>query len=82
MTEIHRQTYINPYPPQDDEEDVCAEGETEEEAESSQPYEEVDDSSDHKRRAPTAMSEDMAKLENMFQEKGMHYRLIDRIGEG
>ena len=37
---------------------------------------------DKKRRVAFAVKEDMAKLERMCEEKGMRYRLMDRIGEG
>ena len=54
---------------QDVEEDSDASGET-------------DDPSERRCRVVSTVKEDMARLERIFDQKGMKYRLIDRIGEG
>ena len=57
-------------------------GETEDEEGSSDDHNESDETLDRKRRALKAINEDMDKLEEIFEEKGMKYKLISRIGEG
>ncbi|KAL9100936.1 MAG: hypothetical protein Q9163_003751 [Psora crenata] len=41
-----------------------------------------DDSEEQRYQIAAAVKEDMDKLDRIFREKGMKYRLIDRIGEG
>lgn len=53
-----------------------------EDAEASDASDETTDSIDKRRQAAAIVKQDMAKLEKIFQEKGMRYRLMDRIGEG
>ena len=43
---------------------------------------ETDDSSERRHQIAAMVKEDMIKLERIFHEKGMRYRLVDRIGEG
>ena len=43
---------------------------------------ESDDDEDSVYQITASVKEDMRKLDGIFQEKGMRYRLIDRIGEG
>ena len=58
------------------------EGDTEEDEQTSQASDETNDSSERRRRALAMVKEDMMRLERIFQEKSMKYRLIERIGEG
>ena len=58
------------------------EGDTEEDEQTSQATDETNDSSARRRRALAMVKEDMMRLERIFQEKSMKYRLIERIGEG
>ena len=57
-------------------------GEMVEEEEPSGASDESDDSLEPRYQISATVIEEMRKLERMFQEKGMRYRLIDRIGEG
>lgn len=43
---------------------------------------ESDESQEPKHRLSATVIEDMRQLGRMFREKGMRYRLIDKIGEG
>ena len=53
-----------------------------EDAETSDASDETTDSIERRRHAAAVVKQDMANLETIIQEKGMKYRLIDRIGEG
>lgn len=53
-----------------------------EDIEASDASDETTDSVERRRQAAVVVKHDMAKLERIIQEKGMKYRLIDRIGEG
>ena len=55
---------------------------TEDDDQLSEASDESDESSNKRRRAALTVKHDMAKLESIFHEKGMKYRMIDRIGEG
>ena len=57
-------------------------GDTEDDDELSEASDDSQDSSERRKLAAMIIKEDMSKLERIFREKGMKYRLIDRIGEG
>ena len=57
-------------------------GRLEDLAEDSDASDETDDPSERHCRILSVVKEDMTRLEKIFDEKGMRYRLIDRIGEG
>lgn len=53
-----------------------------EEEEYSEASEHSDGSSESEREVGESVLEDMARLENTFEEIGLKFRMIDRIGEG
>ena len=60
----------------------AAQGRIEEDFEISDASDETDNSSERRNQIAAMVKEDMIKLERVFHEKGMKYRLVDRIGEG
>ena len=61
---------------------VPATHESENDAEPLEVSDESNDSENEEHQIAESVKEDMRRLDEIFREKGMKYRLIDRIGEG